>query len=157
MNAPTPRPSLSTALAYRDPKAALHWLEAAFGFEPSMVILDANDNVAHSEMQFGNGLIMVGNEWSEAHKSPASLNGMNTQSVHVHLTPEKDGDIDAHCDRARRAGARILMEPETQFYGDRSYRAADPEGHIWTFGQTVKPMTPEEWDKASGLRTVTRL
>jgi hypothetical protein len=42
-------------------------------------------------------------------------------------------------------------------YGDRTYRACDPEGHIWTFGVTEKRMTPEEWDKASGLTTKKRL
>ena len=110
-------PSISSALSYLDPKAALLWLEEAFGFEPTMVILDGDDNLAHSEMRFGDGLIMVGNEWSEAHKSPASLGGKNTQTVHVQLTAE-DGDIDAHCERARKAGAKILMEPEDQFYGD---------------------------------------
>jgi uncharacterized glyoxalase superfamily protein PhnB len=150
-------PSISSALCYRDPKAALLWLEEAFGFEPFMVILDAEDNLAHSEMRFGDGVIMVGNEWSDDHKSPASLGGKNTQSVHVQLTAEHGGDIDAHCERARKAGARILQEPETQFYGDRAYRAVDPEGHIWTFGQTVQVLTPEQWDKASGLKTLTRL
>jgi uncharacterized glyoxalase superfamily protein PhnB len=63
------------------------------------------------------------------------------------------GDIDAHCAHARAAGAEIMMEPETQFYGDRSYRARDPEGHVWTFGQTVETLTPEEWDRNSGLTT----
>jgi hypothetical protein len=45
------------------------------------------------------------------------------------------------------------VAPADQFYGDRTYRARDPEGHIWTFGQTVKAMAPEEWDKAGGVRT----
>jgi uncharacterized glyoxalase superfamily protein PhnB len=147
-------PSLSSALCYKDPKRALQWLEEAFGFEQSMVILGENDEIMHSEMRFGDGLIMVGNEWSPMHKSPANINGFNTQTVHVQLM----SDIDAHCERARKAGAKILMEPETQFYGDRSYRAADFEGHIWTFGQTVKRMTSDEWDKAMpGIKTKTRL
>ena len=150
------KPALSSALCYRDPKAALLWLEAAFGFEPIMVILDADDNLAHSEMRFGNGVIMVGNEWSEAHKSPASLGGKNTQTVHLQLSAEQ-GDIDAHCERARKAGAQILMEPEDQFYGDRSYRAIDPEGHIWTIGQAVREVPAEEWEKTMGLKTRTRL
>jgi uncharacterized glyoxalase superfamily protein PhnB len=62
-------------------------------------------------------------------------------------------NIDAHCERARKAGAEILQEPDTQFYGDRTYRARDPEGHIWTFGQTVQVMTPAEWDKVGGVKT----
>ncbi len=96
---------------------------------------------------------MVGSEWSEKHRSPKSIDGLNTQTVHVQL----DVDLDGHCERARKAGAKILQEPETQFYGDRTYRCTDPEGHIWTFGQTVQQMTPEQWDKAAGLKTQTRL
>jgi uncharacterized glyoxalase superfamily protein PhnB len=83
------------------------------------------------------------------------VSGKNTQSVHVQLA--EDDDIDAHCAQARKAGAEIIQEPETQFYGDRSYRARDPEGHIWTFGVTVKKMTPAQWDEASGLKTQVRL
>jgi uncharacterized glyoxalase superfamily protein PhnB len=147
------RPSVSSALCYKDPKAALRWLEEAFGFEPSMVILGPNDELMHSEMRLGDGLVMVGSEWSPMHKSPASIDGFNTQTVHVQI----DTDIDAHCERARKAGATIAVEPTLQFYGDRTYCAVDPEGHIWSFGQTVKPMTPDEWDKAMGVRTKTRL
>lgn len=144
---------LSSAVCYLDPKAAFRWLEEAFGFEPLMVILDAEGNLGHSEMTFGSSVIMVGSEWSADHKSPKSLGGKNTQTVHVQL----EEDVDLHCQRARKAGAEILQEPDTQFYGDRTYRARDPEGHIWTFGQTIERKTPEEWDKASGLITKKRL
>ena len=59
--------------------------------------------------------------------------------------------------RARKAGAEILQAPETQFYGDRTYRARDPEGHIWTFAQTVEEIAPDVWDKAMGTTTKMRL
>jgi len=146
-------PSVSVSPCYRDPNAALIWLEAAFGFEPTMVILTPDGSVAHAEMRFGDGVVMVGSEWSDAHKSPASIGGKNTQSVHIQL----DEDVDAHCERARKAGAVIAQEPETQFYGDRTYRAVDPEGHIWTFGQTVEDVPPEDWEKTTGLTMKTRL
>jgi len=146
-------PSISSALCYRDPKAALRWLEAAFGFEPFMVISDKEGNLLHSQMRFGDGVIMVGAEWSADHKSPANIAGKNTQTVHVHL----QADLDGHCEQARKAGAEILQEPETQFYGDRTYRARDPEGHIWTFGQTVTVMTRAEWDLVIDSVTTDRL
>ncbi len=145
------RPPFAPALSYRDPKAALAWLEKAFGFERFFEISDKEGNLVHSEMRHGDGIIMVGSEWSEKHKSPRTIDGHNTQSVHVHL----EEDIDAHCERARAAGAEIAMEPATQFYGDRAYRAVDLEGHIWTFGQTVNAMTPAEWDKVGD--TVTKV
>ena len=142
------RPNLISALCYKDAKAAIKWLEAAFGFELFMLIEDEAGNLGHSEMRFGNAAIMVGNEWSSDHASPANLGGKNTQTVHIHL----ETDIDAHCERARKAGAEILMEPESQFYGDRTYRCRDPEGHIWTIGQTVEAVTREEAEKRSGLK-----
>jgi uncharacterized glyoxalase superfamily protein PhnB len=144
---------LSSALSYKDPKAAFRWLEEAFGFESLMVILDADGNLAHSEMTYGNSVVMIGTEWTEKHRSPKSIDGINTQTVHIQI----EDDVDAHCERARKAGAKILQEPETQFYGDRTYRCTDPEGHIWTIGQTVQRMSSDEWDKAMGLKTQTHL
>ena len=147
------RPTLSSALSYQDPKAAFRWLEEAFGFEPSMVIFDDAGALIHSEMRYGDGLIMVGSEWSAMRKSPKSIGGYTTQSVHIQL----ESDLDAHCERARKAGARIEQEPEDQFYGDRTYRALDLEDHVWTFGQTVKSMTNEEMEKAAGITVRDRL
>ena len=139
---------LSSALSYRDPKAALAWLERAFGFELTMLIEDGEGNLAHSEMRFGDAVVMIGNEWTEEHKSPRSIGGKNTQTLHIQITT----DLDAHCERARTVGAEIQAEPATQFYGDRTYRCRDPEGHIWTVAQTVQAVTREEAEQASGLK-----
>lgn len=139
---------LRSAVFYQDPKAALAWLERAFGFELSMLLEDADGAVAHSQMSYGDSYVMVGQEWSADHKSPRSVGGKNTQTVHIQI----DGDLDAHFDRAKAAGAEVLAEPETQFYGDRTYRCRDPEGHIWTVSQTVKEVTREEAEAASGLK-----
>ncbi len=146
---------LSSAVFYQDAKAAFRWLEEAFGFEPLFVLLDADGNLGHSEMTYGDSVVMVGNEWSDDHKSPKSIGGKNTQIVHVQLA--EGDDIDAHCEHARKAGAEIIAEPDTQFYGDRTYTARDPEGHIWAFGVTVRKMKSEEWDAASGFTTKKRL
>lgn len=142
------RAPLISAVSYRDPRAALRWLEDAFGFELAMLIEDGEGNLVHSEMRFGDAALMVGSEWSDDHKSPASLAGKNTQSVHIKIS----SDIDAHCARARAAGAEILAEPADQFYGDRTYRCRDPEGHIWTVGQAVAAVTREEAEAATGLK-----
>ncbi len=141
-------PSLSSGICYVDPRAALAWLERAFGFEVSMLIEDAEGNIAHSEMRFGSSVVMVGNEWSADHKSPKSIGGKNTQTVHIQV----DTDIDAHCERARAAGAEIIVPPETQFYGDRTYRCKDPEGHIWTVAQTVETVSRERMEAETGLK-----
>jgi uncharacterized glyoxalase superfamily protein PhnB len=148
MEDPFRRPSLGSGVFYRDPWAAMDWLEKAFGFERSMVITDQDGRLGHAEMRFGDGYIMPGSEWAEFTASPASVGGKNTQSIRVQL---EDG-IDAHCERARAAGAAIVQEPADQFYGARTYRARDPEGHVWTFAQTVRHVSREEAEQASGLK-----
>ncbi|WP_454742226.1 VOC family protein [Cupriavidus necator] len=148
MDDPFRRTAFGAALFYKDPLAALDWLERAFGFERVMVIRDQQDQLVHSEMRFGDSYLMVGSEWADFTASPASVGGKNTQTVHVHL---QEG-LDQHCERARAAGAAIVREPQDEFYGDRSYTARDPEGHVWTFGQTVRKVTKEEAEQASGLK-----
>ena len=148
MDDPFGRPALISAVFYKDPMAALDWLEKAFGFERTMLITDKDGNLAHSEMRLGGGYIMVGSEWTDYVASPASTGGRNTQSIHLHLA---DG-IDAHCKRAKAAGAVIVRELEDQFYGDRTYSARDLEGHVWSFGQTLQKVSREDAEKASGLK-----
>ena len=137
-----------SALFYQDPKAALAWLEKAFGFELVMLLEDADGAVAHSQMEFGDSYVMIGQEWSADHKSPKSVGGKNTQTVNIQI----ETDIDAHFERAKAAGAVIVAAPETQFYGDRTYRCSDLEGHIWTVSQTVQAVSREEAEAASGLK-----
>jgi uncharacterized glyoxalase superfamily protein PhnB len=143
------RPSLTAVVCYQDPKAALGWLEKAFGFELHVLIEDAAGNPLHAEMRYGDSQVMVGAEWTENHRSPKALGGKNTGAVHVQL----DADVDAHCARARAAGAEIVQALATQPYGDRTYLCRDPEGHIWSVGQTVQVMSREDHE-ASGAKVV---
>lgn len=149
----TRRPTFIPALTYQDPLAALTWLEKAFGFERFMLIMGRSGayraDEFHAEMRLGDGgVVMIGGEWNASYKSPKSAGGIATQTVHVHL----ERDIEAHCERARAAGAEILAEPADQFYGDRTYRAVDPEGHVWSFAQTVRQVSREDAEQASGLK-----
>ncbi|HUO89335.1 MAG TPA: VOC family protein [Rhizomicrobium sp.] len=138
------RPSVN----YQDDHAALEWLQKAFGFEPSLIVTDDGGKIVHAEMKFEGAEVMIAREWSDITRSPKSLGGKNTQQIHVQIA----SDIDAHCARARAAGATIVAEPADQFYGDRTYRALDPEGHLWTFGQQIKVLSLGEMEKASGLK-----
>jgi uncharacterized glyoxalase superfamily protein PhnB len=139
----------TASVHYRDPKAALAWLGRAFGFELTMAIEGPPEapEMCHYEMSCaGQGRVMVGAEWADWIRSPAGLGGVNTQTLHVHLT----GGLDEHCERARAAGAVIGAEPEDQFYGDRIYRAVDPEGHCWSFSTHVRDVSRLEAEAAIG-------
>jgi uncharacterized glyoxalase superfamily protein PhnB len=62
-----------------------------------------------------------------------------------------DREIDGHYERANAAGGVIHQEPKDQFYGARTYRVADPEGHVWTFAMHIRDVSVEEMERASGF------
>jgi uncharacterized glyoxalase superfamily protein PhnB len=144
-NPPEGWPRISSALFYDDAAQAIDWLCKAFDFEVRLKIEGEGGRIEHSELTYGDGLIMVGSTGGRSDRaiplpcrSPRSLDGANTQTLCVCVD-----DADAHCARARNAGARIVEEPTTHDYGDeywsdRTYRAEDLEGHHWWFMQRVR-------------------
>lgn len=77
--------------------------------------------------------------------------GVHLRKEHAIVHVQLDDELDAHCARARAAGATIVREPNDEFYGDRVYSARDLEGHVWTFAQTVRTVSRAEAEAASGL------
>src|SRR4051794_17257364 len=98
------------SVIYQDPKAAIAWLGTAFGFDVAILIEGDDGHFIHCQMRYGEHLISVGQEWDEAFKSPLKLGGKNTQLTSLSI----DTDIDAHCERARAAGAVIVSPPQDQ-------------------------------------------
>jgi len=145
---PTPQgwPRISSCLSYKNAGEMIDWLCNAYGFEIRLKVEGDAGRVEHSELTYGtDGLIMVGSEkegyggtTSAPLRSPANVNGANTQSLMVYVD-----DVDAHCAHARAAGAKIVNELADHDYGeeywtDRSYGALDPEGHVWWFSQRTR-------------------
>jgi uncharacterized glyoxalase superfamily protein PhnB len=136
-------PRISVAIFYDDALRAIDWLCRAFGFEVRLKVLTEDGRVQHSELLYGEGVIMVGQAGKTAEhgritRSPQFLGGANTQAVMVYVD-----DVDSHCARARAAGASIDQEPCVHDYGeeywaDRSYGARDLEQHQWWFTQRLR-------------------
>lgn len=136
---PSDWPRFTSSLTYQDGAAAIDWLCLAFGFQVRLKVEGDNGRIEQSELVYGDGVVMVGQEggdltrypWKANLKSPRSMAGGTSQTLMLYVD-----DADAHCARARAAGAVIIAEPETHDYGpeywaDRSYGALDPEGHLW--------------------------
>ncbi|MBI3369682.1 MAG: VOC family protein [Burkholderiales bacterium] len=144
---PTPPdwPRFSSAVVYADAAKAIDWLCEAFGFEVRLKVEGDDGRIVHSELEYGDGLLMVAQEstddarpWKRVLRAPGSLGGMGTQSLMFFVD-----DAQAHCAHARAKGARIVEELATHDYGaeywaDRSYGALDPEGHLWWITQRVR-------------------
>ncbi|WP_219763399.1 VOC family protein [Neoroseomonas alba] len=121
-------------LRYADPKAAIRFLTEAFGFVEKLVIPSPDGGVIHAELTYGagetRGMVMVGGaerKFFDMHL-PAEVRGV-TDCLYVVVA-----DTDAHCAKARAAGAEILEGPLDREYGSREYVARDPGGYLWDFG-----------------------
>ena len=121
-------PTLFPYLSYRNSAAALKWLAEAFGFTPIADFRDPDGNVMHAELTFGNGAVMLGA--STIHRTEEDLYTTPAEhGIYVYVS-----DVDAHYERAEAAGAHIVFPPEDTEWGTRRYRALDPEGYEWSFG-----------------------
>jgi uncharacterized glyoxalase superfamily protein PhnB len=138
--APKGWPRISSSVVYEDAKTAITWLSKTFGFEVKVLVEGEGGRVEHSELLYGDGLIMIGSGRADRgwRQSPKSIGGANTQTMMVFVD-----DADAHAAHAKAAGATIAKEPTTQDYGegywvDRGYEAIDLEGHHWYFVQRLE-------------------
>jgi uncharacterized glyoxalase superfamily protein PhnB len=125
-------PTMYPYLSYRDVATALSFLQEAFGFSVGVRWDDPEGTVQHAEATFGEGAVIMG---TGEHPS-ASLEGSSVgQGIYVYVD-----DVDAHFERARAGGARAVYPPEDTPWGTRRYRALDPEGYEWSFGN-YRPAT----------------
>lgn len=128
-NAPA---TIIPALRYRDAVAAIEWLCRAFGFEEHLVVPGENGAIAHAQLTFGNGMIMLGSgrdgDYNKLIVSPDAAGGV-TQAPYIVVA-----EVDEHYARAKEAGAEIVIDIADQDYGGRLYVCRDPEGHVWSFG-----------------------
>jgi len=122
-------------LRYRDAPRAIEWLCAAFGFDRQAVYSNPDGTIAHAQLTFGNGMIMLGSvtdretEWGRLIKQPDEIGGAETQSAYL-VVP----NADAIYARAKAAGAEIVIDIKDEDYGGRGFSCRDPEGHLWNFG-----------------------
>jgi len=133
-------PDVIPMLDYEDGPAAMDWLTKAFGFHEITRMIGEDGLLAHGEMIYGNGRIMLGTATPD-YESPKHHREHCHQAKMWSAVPYViDGvvimvdDVRKHFDQAKKAGATILSEVESGEPGLR-YRAEDLEGHRWMFIQ----------------------
>lgn len=129
------RSTVIPCLRYRDAQAAMQWLCEAFGFERHAVHAKPDGTIAHAQLTFGNGMVMLGSvlaketPWGRLIRQPDGVSGAETQSPYVIVA-----DVDRVYERAKAAGAEIVIDIHDEDYGGRGFSCRDPEGHLWNFG-----------------------
>ena len=122
------------ALRYRDALAAIDWLIRAFGFQKQVVYMGAENTVAHAQLTFGAGMIMLGSvdngsQYGKLTVQPDQVGHRETQSSYLVVS-----DADAVYATAKAAGATMLLDIRDMDYGGRAFTCSDLEGHIWSIG-----------------------
>lgn len=132
-NRSIPSVTVIPVLIYPDVRAAVTWLCAAFGFLERVRIGEDH----RSQLKVGDGAVILGDVRNDR---IAPRTGEVNHSVLARVP-----DVDAHCERARLHGARIVAVPTDFSYGERQYTAEDLAGHQWTFSATLADVAPESW------------
>ncbi len=122
------------ALRYRDAPAAIEWLCKAFGFEKQAAYANPDGTIAHAQLTFGNGMVMLGSvvkgtPYSNFIKQPDEIGGAETQAPCLIVS-----DCDAIYRTAQAAGAEMVLDIEDKDYGGRGFTCRDLEGHLWSVG-----------------------
>jgi len=133
-NRSAPPVTVTPVLIYPDVRAAVAWLESAFGFEERVRVGDAH----RAQLRVGaDGAVIVADVRRD---QVAPSAGIVSQIIKLRVP-----DVDTAFARARDFGARVVDEPTTHEYGERSCMVEDLGGHRWELTQTVRDVEPEEW------------
>jgi uncharacterized glyoxalase superfamily protein PhnB len=133
-NRSAPPATITPVLVYPDVRAAVAWLEIAFGFEERVRIGDTH----RSQMRVGaDGAVVIADVGSDR----VAPDGRGQ----THLIKVRVPDVDAAFARAREAGARVIEDVTTWEYGERSGVVEDIGGHRWELTQTLRDVAPEDW------------
>ncbi len=134
-----PMAGVTPHIICRDAKAAIAFYKQAFGAEEMMALEDKQGKLMHGAIMVNGAMVMLMDEYPDyGAKSPLMLGG---SGVVLHMQVP---DVDAAYKRAVDAGAKPLMEPADQFWGDRYGSVTDPFGHCWALATTKQELSPDE-------------
>lgn len=128
------RSTIIPAMRYRDCPAAIEWLCKALGFEKNAVYANPDGTIAHAQLTFGNGMIMLGSiqngtDYSTMMAQPDEIGMRETQHACLVVS-----DCDAIYATAKAAEAEIVTDLKEMEYGGKAFSCRDPEGHLWSIG-----------------------
>ena len=119
--------TINPVVHYRDLAAGSRFLVEAFGFEQKAAHQAEDGSLQYVELALNGAPLGLG---------PTTEGSMfDTGPAVVYISLD---DVDSMHDRAKAAGAEILMPPTDQDYGSRDFVAKDAEGNVWCFG-TYQP------------------
>jgi PhnB protein len=131
--------SVTPYLCVKGGTRAIEFYKTALSATERMRIMQPDGRVGHAELQIGDSVIMLSDEFPEMDvRSPETVGGSPT-SIHLYVA-----DVDAVFKQAVAAGGTIKRPVADQFYGDRMGGIVDPFGHTWWISTHIEDVSPEE-------------
>ena len=144
-NRSVPTNTLLPHIVYRDVAEAIVWLTRVFGFREHYRYGGDNGLIGGAQMHLGDAWLML-NGPQPGRATPADL-GYGTQSLTVFVE-----DVEAHFQRTKSAGGRIVEDLHETVYGERQYGVVDLDGHRWLFSHHARDLSPDEWGATLAAR-----
>jgi PhnB protein len=132
-------PRVSPYLVVDGAQKAIEFYTTVLGFTERMRMPGPDGRIGHAELQLGDSVLMLADEFPDADAKGPSAYGGSPVSLTVYVE-----DVDATFERAAEAGATVVWPLENKFYGDRAATFDDPFGHRWTINSHVEDVSPEE-------------
>lgn len=124
--------TLTPYLTVPDARAEIEFLKRAFGAQTTETLSeDPEGNIRHAELKIGDSMLMLGQARDQWKARPTAF--------YLYVD-----DCDTWYKRAIAGGAKSLMEPADQFYGDRNAGVEDSAGNYWWIATHIEDLSPEE-------------
>jgi PhnB protein len=133
--------SITPAIVCKGAARAIEFYKEVFHAKEINRMAGPGGTIGHAELQIGDSKIMLNDEFPGMANAPGSdLNTSNSLFLYT-------DNVDALFDRAVKAGAKVEMPLQNQFWGDRYGKVRDPFGHQWGLAQHVEDVAPEEMER----------
>lgn len=137
-----PQPAVTPNLTVKDAAGAIEFYKKAFGATETMRLVEPGGRIGHAEMMINGSPIMISDEYPELDVLGPQSRGGSSVGIHLYVA-----DVDEVFPRALAEGAKVIREPEDEFYGDRAGKLVDPFGHVWYVSSRKENLTAEEMTK----------
>ena len=129
-------------LVCRDVSAEIDFCTTTFDALDLLRRPGPDGKVAHAALTINGAMILIESEWPTLPSRPPQVDGSSPVIIYVYVE-----DVDSAIEKAIAAGAKILLPAKDQFWGDRTGRIMDVEGHVWTISTRIEETTSNERQK----------
>jgi PhnB protein len=133
--------SITPSLTCKGAARAIEFYKEVFHAKEIMRMSGPGGSIGHAELQIGDSRLMLNDEFPGMASAPGPNN-----STSSYLFVYND-NVDALFDRAVKAGSKVEMPLQNQFWGDRFGKIRDPFGHQWGLAQHVEDVAPAEMER----------